>query len=337
MNRAMLMVVGAAALILAAIASAASAFVIADGSMDASRWVLATMAGAGAGLCLTLSANRIAAHQPPTWAIAIASLSLAALLPLSGTSCELRERADLALLCTAIAILLIGRAERRSWQAVTAGALVAVAGALDITSFILPLGAAFVAACGGWGLRSPVRSPDLFAGGANARAVRDRFVVPARVLLTAAVVGQTIATLLGQPAFCAVDDATLIKGVHQDLLVLLPVVMLALGGWKGLSARVHTDRRPDWLSGCAALGCLGLIAVLASFPLSVRMLILPLWWGLPGGLSELHDLCKVPTSDSIVPKCVGYLTCGLLVILSFEPGRRWGDAFLLTLYRLAGS
>ena len=300
---------------LATVAALPAAFQAGGGRVPAGAWLLVTAAAVVAALCLFASPAPAGSSGSRPWSRSVAAMSLATLAPLAVESNLHWAMAHGAFVLTAAAtaIAFSGSGAPRIAAAVIA---TASACALDATALLWPVGCAW------------------------ASLARKRRRTAAGAMLAAGLLGVIIARLIGWPILSGCRTTAAAHAIHRDLMLLLPVLALGWAGYaKGWgSAFRSTGGNPSlWMPGWAAAGAIGLILALIGLPLEVRICVLPLWWYVPLGLSDLARLSSDRSKGQSLIRRVGMLACLAIAVLSLAGLRRWMDGLLMGLYLLTAN
>ena len=312
---------------LAGLAALAAVF-LRQGELHIGPWLLAAGAAWVGALCLfkgetgsglrcrnspegaAYERNPSPSPPPPAWCRSVAAMSLAALAPLVMESNLHGVMADAALVSLALAVA-VSHAAGGAGPAAAGAVLTGVACALDATALLWPIGCAWAALA----RRSDRRH--------------------ACVLLAAGGVGVIVATLAGWPRWTGHVHRLAVHAIHRDLTFLLPVLMLGGAGyacaWRRLRTRAG-EPAPLRLTGWAGAGTLALVLALIGWPVNVRLCVLPFWWWMPVGLSDLAETSRDRRKQYQVVRFVGLLSCAVLVALSWAGVKRWLDGPLIALY-----
>lgn len=263
-------------------------------------WLSGTASGVVAAASMLIALRRTGT---PLWSRIAVAISAAALSPLAREAAASPLRADLAFVATAIAI---GAAA--SGHAGTAASTLPIAAAafFDATSLVLPVG---------WAWRAP-----------SERRGRGLGIVILAGGLAGWIAGLIVGgadTLPGRAA------PTALHAAHRDLRLLLPVVLVGLGGYAN-----RNRERPEhgWAGGAAAAGILAILAAIAGLRVSVRIAVLPLWWWTATGLAGLAELMRHRADSGALARRVAWATCALACLLALRPLERWAGGALLVLY-----
>ena len=245
----------------------------------------------------------------PSWAMGVAALTLAGWAPLAVTSTALPVRADLAMLTVTVAVALLhDRVSVSRWLVV--GLLMILACVLDMTALVLPLGLTW-AAC----------------------RRRERFV-PALAVLAAGAVALGCALVSGWPAMTSYRMVGVGYNLHRDLIVLLPILLLGLGGYLRSGRSRNGGTIPWWLPGWAAVGLVAVLAIVSTAPLNPRLAVLAMWWYVPTGLADLARMVRRSPPQPPLLRAVGGLVLLVLILLSWSPIHQWVDSVYLAMYSL---
>jgi|GEM_PF-2061697 len=263
-------------------------------------WLSGTAAGVAAAASMLIALRR---SGTPLWSRIVVAISAAALGPLAQEAATSPLRADLAFVATAMAIGAAG-----SGRAGTAASTlpIVVAAFFDTTSLVLPIGFA-------WAALSELRSRGLGI-----------------VILAGGLAGWIAGTVAGGAGVLPGWAGPMaLHAAHRDLRLLLPVVLVGLGGY------ANRDRqRPEqaWAGGAAAAGILVILAAIAGLRFAVRIAVLPLWWWMAAGLAELAELMRHRVDSGVLARRVAWATCVLACLLALRPLDRWAGGALLILY-----
>jgi hypothetical protein len=189
--------------------------------------------------------------------------------------------------------------------------LTGLACALDATALVWPIG---------YALATPAGNQSRLA---------------AVAMLAAGAAGVLVSWFAGWPSFTTYRFYQVVYTVHQDLIVLLPVLVIGFAGYAGQCECSQATRAArgatPWLSGWSALAVAALFVALVGGPVHVRICVLPFWWWLPAGLAELSALLKEGEKSAARARGVGLLSCVLLACLLLTSWRHWLDGPLMGL------
>ena len=285
----------------------------------------------GVAWCLSLLPVARRFGGVPTW---IAFLSVTALAPLAVESLVFHVRSEIAWLALGLAVVVShGKPGARALSL----SLAVVACICDATALIWPLGC--------------------LLGALTDRRLR----VEAAAMLLLSLLAVVVMMGLGQPTTPVERLLVQVHGLHRDLTLLLPVLVLGSFGW--MTSGVARDDLSR-LKGTAGVAMVALVLILLGVPLSVRVCVLPFWWWMPAGWAELASLkngkhpVRLPAAtqetretpnsreapgranskqhlcyaERSIPRAVGWLGTVLLLALVWPGLRQWLDGALLVLF-----
>ncbi|GMV96036.1 MAG: hypothetical protein AMXMBFR83_04050 [Phycisphaerae bacterium] len=279
----------------------------AAGAQDAA-W---SVGGCALGAALaTASADALFAAPPGTEKPAVraaAGLLMCVLSSLAQGSLEHPSAAFAAVFLSIIAVRCLGSVKINRRRVGSAAGLIACG--LDATALTLPIGSALASL--GW------------------RRDRWRSILWLSACL-AVTVGSAVA---GAPVFSARRFTGAVHFFERDVAVMLTPIILGLAGWAGVGAHGRPRLEANGPSAWTLVSLAGLAAGLLGAPVTLPIVLLPLWYGLPAALAALTRSAARPEPPGL-GRLVPLGTLILLALLLWGPLMQWSGLALAAIMLL---
>jgi hypothetical protein len=122
--------------------------------------------------------------------------------------------------------------------------------------------------------------------------------------------------LSGEHAPWATGSAVHVYAVQRDVNTLMPAMLIG-----GIGA-LMLPRRRRVAKIVATLAGAGVIATLLGAPGDLRLLALPFWWHVPGGVRTIQRMLAAPRADRM-PRVVGVVTMAIGAGYLWFAARLW--------------